>query len=203
MHPDMIREFIAEFQREVQAQRLATLSARAGAEQDLSKVTKEIDNIITAITQGMFHPSMKARMDGLEADKARLAAQLADLPEPEPITLHPGLADTYARTIADLVTALNADDTRDEAADILRGLIEKIVLTPDPTAPNGHSIELFGQLGAILTLCGNGNSTNAKARRGTAGFRQVTMVAGAGCVEAPTINIAAQSSSTLQETGTD
>jgi hypothetical protein len=27
--------------------------------------------------------------------------------------------------------------------------------------------------------------------------------AGAGCVEAPTINIAAQSSSTLQETGTD
>jgi hypothetical protein len=29
------------------------------------------------------------------------------------------------------------------------------------------------------------------------------MVAGAGCVEAPTINIAAQSSSTLQETGTD
>jgi hypothetical protein len=179
MHPDMIREFIAEFQREVQAQRLATLSARAGAEQDLSKVTKEIDNIITAITQGMFHPSMKARMDALETDKARLAAQLADLPEPEPITLHPGLADTYARTIADLVNALNADDTREEAADILRGLIEEIVLTPDTTAPNGHAIELNGELGAILTLCRDGTGTNAKARGGSAGFRQVTMVAGA------------------------
>jgi hypothetical protein len=32
---------------------------------------------------------------------------------------------------------------------------------------------------------------------------ELFMVAGAGCVEAPTINIAAQSSSTLQETGTD
>jgi hypothetical protein len=191
MHPDMIREFIAEFQREVQEQRLASLSARSGAEQELAKVIKEIDNIITAITQGMFHPSMKARMDALEADKARLAAQLVDLPEPEPITLHPGLADTYARTIADLVTALNADDTRDEAADVLRGLIEKIVLTPDPTAPNGHAIELYGELGAILTLCGDGTGTNAKARRGTAGFRQVTMVAGAGYVEEPTIQIAA------------
>ena len=191
MHPDMIREFVAEFQREVQEQRLAALSAMARAEQELSKVTKEIDNIITAITQGMFHPSMKDRVDALETDKAHLAAQLADLPEPEPITLHPGLADTYARTIADLVTALNADDTREEAADILRGLIEKIVLTPDPTAPNGHAIELYGELGAILTLCGDGTGTNAKARRGTAGFRQVILVAGAGCVEAPTIQVAA------------
>jgi hypothetical protein len=135
LHPDMIREFIAEFQREVQEQRLSALSARAGAEQDLGKVTKEIDNIITAIAQGMFHPSMKARMDTLEANKARLAAQLADMPEPEPVMLHPGLADIYARTISDLVTALNADGTREEAADILRGLIEKIVLTPDATAP--------------------------------------------------------------------
>ena len=187
MHPDMIREFIAEFQREMQQQRLSTLSARAGVEHELDRVTKEINNIITAIAQGMFHPSMKARMDGLETDKARLATQLTDLPEPEPITLHPGLADTYARTIADLVTALNADDTREEAADILRGLIEKIVLLPDAAAPNGHAIELYGELGAILTLCGTGDGTNAKARRSSAGFRQVTMVAGTGLYFARTI----------------
>jgi site-specific DNA recombinase len=187
MHPDMIREFIAEFQREMQQQRLSTLSARAGVEHELDRVTKEINNIITAIAQGMFHPSMKARMDGLETDKARLATQLTDLPEPEPITLHPGLADTYARTIADLVTALNADDTREEAADILRGLIEKIVLLPDAAAPNGHAIELYGELGAILTLCGTGDGTNAKARRSSAGFRQVTMVAGTGLNFARTI----------------
>jgi DNA invertase Pin-like site-specific DNA recombinase len=180
IHPDMIHEFIAEFQREVQEQRLATLSARTGAEQDLAKVTKEIDNIITAISQGMFHASMKARMDTLEADKARLTAQLANLPEPEPITLHPGLADTYARTIADLASALNADDTREEAADILRSLIEKIVLRPDATAPNGHVMELYGELGAILSLCSEGNAGKQKARRGSAGFGQVTLVAGAG-----------------------
>ena len=179
LHPDMIREFIAEFQREVQAQRLANLSERANAERDLARVTNEIDNIITAIVQGMFHASMKARMDALEADKARLTARLADVPEPEPVIIHPGLADTYARTIADLASALNADDTREEAADILRGLIERVVLTPDTTAPNGHAIELYGELGAILTLCGD-TGTKADARRGTAGARQVTMVAGAG-----------------------
>jgi site-specific DNA recombinase len=31
-----------------------------------------------------------------------------------------------------------------------------------------------------LTLCGTGDGTNAKARRSSAGFRQVTMVAGTG-----------------------
>ncbi len=114
LHPDMIAEFIAEFQREVQAQRLASLSARATAEQELAKVTKEIDNVITAITQGMFHASMKARMDTLEADKARLTAQLFDIPEPEPVIVHPGLADAYAHKVADLATALNTDDAQEE-----------------------------------------------------------------------------------------
>ena len=180
LHPDMIAEFLAEFQREVQAQRLASLSAKATAEQELVKVTKEIDNLITAIAQGMFHASMKARMDALEADKARLTTQLSDIPEPEPVIVHPGLADAYARKVADLATALNTDDAREEASDILRGLIERIVLTPDAEAPNGHSIELFGELGAILALCTEAEPTNAKARSVATGFRQVTVVAGAG-----------------------
>ena len=179
LHPDLIHEFIVEFQREVQVQRVASLSARAEAERDLAKVTKEIDNLINAIAQGMFHASMKARMETLEADKARLSAHLTDLPEPEPVTLHPGIADIYANTISDLATALNADDTREEAADILRGLIEKIVLMPDATAPNGHTLELYGELGAILTLCDAESSSKNNARM-TAGFQQVTMVAGAG-----------------------
>jgi hypothetical protein len=54
IYPDMIRAFIAEFERDVPDQRLATLSARTGAEQELAKVTNEIDNIITTIAQGMF-----------------------------------------------------------------------------------------------------------------------------------------------------
>jgi hypothetical protein len=54
-----------------------------------------------------------------------------------------------------------------------------------------EKIALYGELGAILTLCGDGDAKNAKARRGSAGFRQVTMVAGAGCGEGPTIQVAA------------
>jgi site-specific DNA recombinase len=134
---------------------------------------------------------MKTKMDGLEAEKANLEAQLRDIPAEDPITLHPGLADIYARKVANLAEALNAEDTRSAAADILRGLIDKLIFTPDSDAPNGHKIELYGELGAILSLCNNGMSANAKTRTVGAGIRQLTMVSGAGFAEAPTIDIAA------------
>jgi site-specific DNA recombinase len=180
MHPDLIREFIAEFQREMQQGRLTALSERGENERRLTKVRKDIDGLLTAITDGMYHPSMKAKMDTLEAERARLEAALLASPEPEPVALHPGLAGIYADKVSDLAAALNEDGTRAEAADLLRGLIEKVILHPDPDAAHGHRIELFGELAAILSLCDGGLAPNAKARRGATGFRQVTMVAGTG-----------------------
>ena len=180
MHPDLIQEYITTWQHEMQTERLETLAARGDQERRLSKVTKEIDAVVTAITEGMFHPSMKAKMDALEAERTELEAKLAALPQPETVVaIHPGLAETYARKVADLTEALNDPAARPEAADLLRGVIESVTLTPDPDAPSGHVIELRGELGAILSLCGNDVATNANARRGAAGVRQVTMVAGA------------------------
>ena len=180
LHPDLIQEFIAEFQRESQKERLASLSEQAQTERQLTRVVKEIDNIVTAITQGMFHLSMKAKIDGLEVERASLEAKLAALPQIEPVVLHPGLAEIYGRKISDLVGALNEEDTRAEAADLLRGLIDKIILRPDPDALNGHVIELYGELGAILSLCSDQDGTKAKTHAVGVGIVQLTLVAGAG-----------------------
>ena len=181
LHPDLMREYITTWQQEMQTERQESLAARGEQERRLAKVVKEIDAVVTAITQGMFHPSMKAKMDALEAERTELESKLAALSQPEPVVaIHPGLAETYARKVADLAEALNDSEARPEAADLLRGLIESVTLTPEPEAPNGHVVELRGELGAILSLCGNDVATNANARRGAAGVRQVTMVAGAG-----------------------
>ncbi len=45
--------------------------------------------------------------------------------------LHPAMADLYRQKVTDLAAALNAPDSRTEAAEILRGLIETIELRPD------------------------------------------------------------------------
>ncbi len=152
MQPELLSEFIRAFQDEIQKECLATLAPRTEEERRLAKVVKEIDRIVTAITEGLFHQSMKAKMDTLEAERAELEARLSATPAPEPVALHPGLSDIYARKVANLAATLNAPDTRSEAADLLRSLIDRIVLHPDADAPNGHEIELFGELVAILSF---------------------------------------------------
>ncbi len=184
MHPDLIREFIAEFHREMEKERRESAAGRVEAERALVKITREIENILTAITEGMFHPSMKAKMDALEAQKAGLEAKLAALPAPSPVILHPGIADVYAAKVSKLTEALNDPESLPEAVAILRGLIERIVMIPQPGQPGGHLIELHGELRSILSLCDGGLEAPAaqkqKARGVSAGCRQVTMVAGAG-----------------------
>jgi site-specific DNA recombinase len=180
LHPDLIAEFIAEFQRESQKERMQSLASRSDTERRHAKVLLAINNINAAIEDGMYHASMKAKMADFETERADLAARLGALPAHEAIPVHAGVVDIYTRKVANLAEALNEDLTKAEAADLLRGLIDKVILRPSANAPNGHEIELYGELGAILSLCGNGLGTNAKTHVIGVGIMQVTMVAGTG-----------------------
>ena len=73
----------------------------------------------------MFHPSMKTKMDDLEARKAELENKLTALPEQDPIVLHPALAETYRAKITALTNSLNQEASRSEASELLRGLVSE------------------------------------------------------------------------------
>ena len=93
----------------------------------------------------------------------------------EPLTLlHPKMAEIYRRKVTDLHAALNDDETtRAEAADILRSLIDAIVLVPEGSE---LKIELRGDLAGILKIAANEKSPSI-----TDGLAsQVEMVAGIG-----------------------
>ena len=115
---------------------------------ELPKVEKQIAGIVEAIADGMYHSSMKQKLTGLEARKQELTALLADAPVDEPDLL-PSAASIYAQKIAALAEALNQPDERAEAAEALRMLIEKIVLTPGPQRGEIHAT-LHGELATIL-----------------------------------------------------
>ncbi|MBC7143936.1 MAG: hypothetical protein H5U24_00865 [Thioclava marina] len=85
-------------------------------------------------------------MDELEAEQRALQDRLATLPAPDPVIIHPAVAEIYRSKVEDLTAALNDSDSRSEATAILRGLIDQIVLHPYPDAPSGHVIELYGEL---------------------------------------------------------
>jgi len=78
-------------------------------------------------------------------------------PQPAP-RVHPNLAEVYRRKVERLEEALNEPDARAEAAEALRALIERIVLTPG-AARGEMRAELHGELGAILAL-GEAGSKN-------------------------------------------
>ena len=176
LHPTLLAEFVAEYHREWNRLHRETTSERSTAEAELKAVSGQIEKIVEAITAGMFHASMKAKMDALEARKATLASQLLSMPPQEPIILHPALAEAYGVKINALAASLNVDATRVEASELLRGLVTEVRLHPDEDAKDGHLIELYEELSAILALSG---PKTQNTHRFTGGV-SVSLVAGVG-----------------------
>jgi site-specific DNA recombinase len=180
LHPDLLAAFIEGYQQDQRLEQQEAVARRGTITAKLDRVKREIDNIVSAIANGMYHPSIKAKLDTLEAEKQRLAAEENNLPTVDPVVLHPNLALVYKRKVESLVSALNSDAAREEAAEILRGLIQSIVLHPDNRSPDGHRIELSGELGSILQLGHMSDAKNTKARHNGGPTSQLTLVAGAG-----------------------
>uniref|UniRef100_UPI00109C6A50 recombinase family protein n=1 Tax=Candidatus Halocynthiibacter alkanivorans TaxID=2267619 RepID=UPI00109C6A50 len=154
LHPDLIAEFTAAYQEEYNRLAAEARHGQAKAEHDLARVTRQIDKIIEAITEGMFHPSMKIKMDELEARKAELEAELCSADNDLPVLLHPGLSGIYREKVAGLTRALNDPATKPEASDIIRRLLSQIKLVPEGDT---LVIELVGELAGLLSLSGNQN----------------------------------------------
>ncbi|ALC11509.1 recombinase family protein [Sphingopyxis sp. 113P3] len=116
----------------------------------LEKIERAIAGIMAAIEDGMYQPSMKARMAELERDKAEIIARMAQAPADVP-DVHPNIASVYRRNVERFTEALNDPDGGREAAEALRSLIGEIVLTPGPKRGEVHA-ELRGELMGILAF---------------------------------------------------
>lgn len=148
LHPDLISAFVAEYQREWNRLRREEEMIRSRKTVELVTIERQITNLIEAIKQGLFTPSMKAELDSLERRKTELTAAMSVVADELP-RLHPGLADVYRAKVAELTQVLNSDELRDEAASALRSLLGEIRLIPEDEQ---LSIELVGDLAAILAL---------------------------------------------------
>ena len=147
MHPDLVAEFMEEYRREHDRLMQTARNDRTRLEKELGQVRRQIEQIVDAIADGFRNETMKTKLTDLEARKAELEAELAEMGDEQPIRLHPGLADHYRAKVADLAAALDTPETRREAADAMRGLLTEIRMHPEG---DGHTIELVGDLAGIL-----------------------------------------------------
>jgi site-specific DNA recombinase len=172
MEPALFEEFVREFTAEVNRQRGALASEKETLQMELERVSRQIDKLVDAIIEGADALALNVKLKVLETKKASLEDKLAATPDAEPL-LHPALATIYRNTVEGLQTSLREPETCREAFELIRGLIDAIVLTP---SHGKLKIELRGDLAGILALSeagkGNAFSANEKAL-------QIKMVAGA------------------------
>ena len=120
-------------------------------------------------------------MNALDARRIELEAKLAREPAPSPIRIHPKMAESYREKVGLLIAQLQNPDGMLEAKEALRGLIDRIVLTPQPEGGK-LGIHLEGALAALLLL-----STGIKQQKGQSGktqaidcIEELVLVAGVG-----------------------
>src|SRR6056297_1512131 len=147
MQPDAVAEFVAVFTKEANGQRDTQAADRKRAQKDRDTLAKKLDGLYDAVANGLRTRGLLERLEGMEAELKALDAELA-APAPSPVRLHPNLAEQYRHKVADLAATLTDPELRAPALEILRGLIERVIVTVDD---EGHvSLELFGAITAII-----------------------------------------------------
>jgi hypothetical protein len=97
--------------------------------------------------EGVAPSVVKDELNANAARREQLEAKLAATEQPA--LLHPEMARIYRAKVTELATALQEPDSRCEATEALRGLVDAIVLTPGPDAET-LQVELRGNLAAML-----------------------------------------------------
>ena len=176
MAPDLVAAFVDAFNAEMR--HLATSAEResVAAKQTLTEVERKLTAIVCAIEDGAYTPTLKARLTTLEQEKAQVEARLRAGKPAAVLRLHPNLPELYRNKIDRLTEALNAPDTVAETAEILRGLIDRIVLTP---VDNVLRAELHGDLAVLASFAQAGESRGNFAGSGGEPAR-LSVVAGIG-----------------------
>jgi site-specific DNA recombinase len=176
MDPDLMAVFCEEYTRHMNALTREHNAAREGAKAELARVNRDLDRLVQALLEGTPARTVKDRMAQLEARKDVLEAQLAQ-GEDVKISVHPHMASIYRERVANLREALAREGCQAEAAEIMRTLIDRIVLTPvSRDGKETLSITLHGDLAGILELCQQSKTPG----RSRASAEQIKVVAGAG-----------------------
>jgi site-specific DNA recombinase len=176
----LFEEFCDEFTREMNRHRMEHRATLSAADREIERIEVRRKKLVESIMDGVPASEVRDELTVNAARREELKAKLAAADESPPL-LHPGMADLYRQKVTALAQAVEHPETRTEASEALRGLIDAIVLAPDQ---GELRIELKGNLAAMLAA-----AQNAKRSPETGDLTlQVVMVAGGG-FEPPTFGL--------------
>lgn len=150
MRSELIEVFCAEYTKHLSSLHAQQNAHRRSLEAERQTLLKERDRLIQAIKDGIPAAMIKDDLDGIAKRIEKAEKTLLVQPALKPL-IHPSMASRYHKAVTDLKMALTHEESRPEANEHIRGLIDKIVLTPKKRS-KGLNIDLHGDLAEILTL---------------------------------------------------
>ncbi len=171
MRPEHVEQFVADFTAEWNKLQGTIEADNAARKRELDHVTRKLDQLFEAISEGIRAPGLQQKLDDLEGRKATLTRQLKNPPIAAP-RLHPNLAGVYRDKVEQLQTALHAEDDGRAALETVRTLIDRVDIgtpTPEAAKPDAGdpvSINLGAARIPLDATTGDSTSKPTKQRRG-------------------------------------
>ncbi|WP_245276209.1 hypothetical protein [Methylocapsa aurea] len=150
--PRMIAEFAKIYHAERSKLAHEAVVARANTERRRNETTRSLKRLVDALADESANiGAIRNRLLDLEGERARIEAELADMPEPIDATaLHPMAIARYLEQIDQLSAALKSgrDIMAGSSADSFRALVNAVIV--HPVAPRTPlDIELRGYLAEL------------------------------------------------------
>ena len=124
---------------------------------ELAEVKRRADRLVDQVADGVLTGvAVKERLDALEARRAVIEAELAQTPAAAVVALHPRMAEHYRSVVGSLERALARSDSEAalEARDLVRRLIETVVVTPLPERGT-FALTVQGKIAALVSQDGD------------------------------------------------
>jgi site-specific DNA recombinase len=148
--PDLIAEYVREYQRAWAKLRDSTGKRRAELQKQFADVQADIRIAVDVLLEKPSR-AVRERLDALEEQRDQLEGALAEVQSAPLVEFHPSAADSYRKKVQDLRAPLAAadDENRQEAYRGIRDLVEKIVIKPTgPYKP--VDLEIHGRMATLL-----------------------------------------------------
>ena len=150
--PDIVASAMEEARVETEKRNRDIRGRRGKLEADLAEAKRRSERLIDQVADGVLSgAAIKEKLATLEVKRATLESELAAEEAPSPVSLHPGIAEHYRRVVGDLAQALHRSDSEAaaEARDLVRRLIETVVVTPLPERGQ-YELTVKGQIAALV-----------------------------------------------------
>lgn len=163
-HPEVITEFVDAYNVERKRLKKEATTERVRLERRLGEIGRELKRIVDCIVvKGMPPEQFVARMQELEAEKAKVMAGLESAKESDNvIALHPKALDRYKGAVLELADHLKRGTPMEFAT--IRELVTAIIVHASPSRPGGAGTKANAEddrsvridiKGRLAALCGN------------------------------------------------